>query len=176
MGVFMKKLAVILFSLTLATSALGYKVKPEAGDLVKYTIASYEPTFKEFKGIKFDSFGAPEEAPNRGYYTFVPLLENGKVVAYGGLTHVKAYNKHEAMLTIISSEGKLLDFSLPEVNNKHLSLKEEAWKKPYLGKEMDNIPMDGHAGSTFHINSVNGELKNTLRAFKMMMDEKAAKK
>lgn len=171
----MKKLAVILFSLTLATSALGYKVKPEAGDLAKYTIANYEPMFKEFKGVKFDSFGTPEEAPNRGYYTFIPMMENGKVVAYGGLTHVKAYNKHEAMLTVISPEGKLLDFSLPEVNAKHLSLKEEGWKKPYLGKEMNNLPYDGHAGSTFHINSVNGELRSTLRAFQMMMDEKKQK-
>lgn len=169
----MKKLAVLLFSLTLATSALGYKVKPEAGDLGRYTIANYETKFKELKNVPFNSFGEPMEAPNRGYYTFVPLLENGKVVAYGGLTHVKAYNKHEALLTVISPDGKLLDFSLPEVNDKHKGLRESDWKKDYIGRYMDNIPMDGYAGSTFHMNSLNGELKNTLRAFKMMKDDEA---
>ncbi|MGL5702128.1 MAG: hypothetical protein ACRCW5_03130, partial [Cetobacterium sp.] len=65
----------------------------------------------------------------------------------------------------ISPEGKLLGFYLPDANDKHQNVHDQEWINKYLGKVAEDLPVDSLAGSTFHAYSVNGELRNTLKAF-----------
>lgn len=160
----MKKVLLIIFCVS--QLALAYKAKSE--DLSKYSIENYTPQIQkaiENTGITYDKLGEIYEAPNLGYYNFTPIEKGGKIVAYVGLTHIKSYNKHEALITIISPEGKLLGFSLPDANAKHPNVNEKEWIDKYVGKTGEELPVDSLAGSTFHANSVNGELRNILRAF-----------
>ncbi|MGL4357615.1 hypothetical protein [Cetobacterium sp.] len=160
----MKK--ILLMVCCLSQLAFAYKAKSE--DLGKYSIEGYKPQIQEAikkAGIAFDGLGDVYEAPNLGYYNFATIEKDGKVVAYTGLTHVKSYNKHEALITVISPEGKLLGFYLPDANDKHQNVHDQEWINKYLGKVAEDLPVDSLAGSTFHAYSVNGELRNTLKAF-----------
>lgn len=165
----MKKILFFVFCLSQLTFA--YKAKSE--DLSKYSIENYNPQIQkaiEKTGIAYDKLGDIYEAPNLGYYNFTTIEKNGKVIGYAGLTHVKSYNKHEALITIISLEGKLLGFYLPDANDKHQNVHDKEWIKKYTGKNAEELPVDSLAGSTFHANSVNGELRNTLKAFESKKD------
>jgi len=160
----MKK--ILLMVCCLSQLSFAYKAKSE--DLTKYSIANYTPQIQEAikkAGVAFDGLGETYEAPNLGYYNFATIEKDGKVIAYTGLTHIKSYNKHEALITIISLEGKLLGFYLPDANNKHQNVHDQEWISKYLDKIAEELPVDSLAGSTFHANSVNGELRNTLKAF-----------
>lgn len=54
---------------------------------------------------------------------------------------------------------------MPDANAKHPNVNEKEWIDKYVGKTGEELPVDSLAGSTFHANSVNRELRNTLRAF-----------
>lgn len=160
----MKK--IILALICLSQVSFAYKAKSE--DLSKYTVENYKPKIEEAisnSGVSFDKLGEIYEAPNMGYYNFIEIEKDGKIVGYSGLTHVKSYNKHEVLITVISPEGKLLGFYLPEANDKHQNVHDKEWINKYVNKDMNQLPVDSLAGSTFHANSVNGELRNSLRAF-----------
>jgi len=163
----MKKLSIILLALTISGTSLAYKAKHE--DLSHYKIANYEEQFKDMS-VEFTNIGDVSNAPSLGYYTFAELVEDGEVVAYAGLTHIKAYNKHEALIAIISPEGKLLDFNLPDANDKHQNVYDEEWKAPYIGKSTGELEYDGLAGSTFMARSAHAELDNLLQTFIMRKD------
>ncbi|MGL5000303.1 MAG: hypothetical protein ACRC6J_01105 [Cetobacterium sp.] len=165
----MKKILIFLFCLSQFTFA--YKAKSE--DLSKYSIEKYNLQIKEAvkkSGVSFDDLGEVYEAPNLGYYNFTTVEKDGKTVAYIGFTHIKSYNKHEALITVISLEGKLLGFYLPDANDKHQNVHEQDWINKYVGKVAEDLPFDSLAGSTFHAYSVNGELRNTLKAFESKKD------
>lgn len=162
----MKKILMFLGAMAITTSAFAYKVKPEAADLSRYEIPKLENEIKAMN-IKFDKFGKIVDAPATGFYNFATLEKDGKVVGYVGMTHVKSYNKYEPLLVEIDKDGKIADVSLPGPNAKHTDLQEKKFTDRYVGKTEATIPMDGLAGSTFSVNSINGEIKNVLRAFEM---------
>ncbi len=121
--------------------------------------------------VDFDSFGEKKESKGLGYYNYVSLLKNGKIVGYGVITHIKVYNKHEALLAVVSPDGELLDFYLPDANEKHQNVHDYNWKKSYIGKKYGELQFDGLAGSTFTANSTYGELRNILRSFEFRKKE-----
>lgn len=173
----MKKAIVLATMIFLGSSTFAYKAKSE--DLSKYSIETYKIQIQDAakkSNVNFNEMGKTYDSPAFGYYNFVPLEENGKVVAYAGLTHVKSYNKHEALIAIISPEGKLMGFHLPDANEKHTNVLEKEWIQKYVGKTANEFPTDGLAGSTFHANSVNGELRNLLSAFNYKKEEITGKK
>lgn len=163
----MKKLSILLLALTISGTSFAYRAKSE--DLSQYQISNYEEQFKEMS-VDFSEFGNISESPSLGYYNFIELVEDGKVVAYAGLTHVKSYNKHEALIAIISPEGTLLDFSLPEANDKHQNVNDKSWKASYIGKANGELEYDGLAGSTFMARSAYAELNNLLLTFNYKND------
>lgn len=158
----MKKIMLLIITVVLTTASWGYGVKSE--DLSRYKIDNFKKEFKSMK-VDFDSFGKSKETKGLGYYNYVPLLKDGKLIGYGAVTHIKVYNKHEALLAVISPEGKLLDFYLPDANEKHKNVHDENWKKSYRGKKYDEMRFDGLAGSTFSANSTYAELRSILRTF-----------
>nr|WP_307776134.1 hypothetical protein [uncultured Cetobacterium sp.] len=167
----MKKILILLGALSISMSSFAYKAKSE--DLSKYTLENYKPQVEktlERSGLEFDEVGKIYDSPSLGYYNFVSVKKDGKVIAYVGLTHIKSYNKHEALLATISPDGKLLGFYLPDVNEKHPNVNEKEWMNKYINKSIDELPVDSLAGSTFHAHSVNGELRNLLRAFDYKKD------
>lgn len=171
----MKKILLFLGALAITTSALAYKVKPENMDTGKYQIPSYESQIKELN-VQFDSLGKVFDSPSMGLYNFVELVKDGKLIGYVGLTHVKAYNKHEALLVALDTTGKIIDINLPEANAKHPELKERKYRDTFVGKTLTDSPMDILAGSTFHAYSVNGEVRNVLRAFQLNKEQIEGKK
>lgn len=167
----MKKLTILCISLALSSSIFAYKAKSE--DLSKFTLNNYKTQIEKVindSNIQFDKIGKIYESPNLGYYNFVAIEKNEKVLGFVGLTHIKSYNKHEALLAVISLEGKLLGFYLPDANSKHQNVHDSQWKDKYINKTANEIPVDGLAGSTFHAHSVNGELRNLLAAFNYKKD------
>ncbi|MGL5965250.1 MAG: hypothetical protein ACRCZ9_11125 [Fusobacteriaceae bacterium] len=171
----MKKILLFLGALAITTSALAYKIKPESLDTSKYHIPAYENQIKELK-VNFDSLGKVFDSPSMGLYNFVELIKDGKLIGYVGLTHVKAYNKHEVLLVALDTTGKIIDMNLPEANAKHPELKDRKYRDTFVGKNLTDSPMDILAGSTFHAYSVNGEVKNILRAFEFSKDQLQGKK
>ncbi|MGL5797620.1 MAG: hypothetical protein ACRCYT_05365 [Cetobacterium sp.] len=160
----MKKILLLICCL----SQLSFAYKAKSEDLSKYSIEKYTPQIEEAlkkTGMSYDGLGEIYETPNLGYYNFSTVEKDGKVVAYIGLTHIKSYNKHEALIAIISNEGKLLGFYLPDANQKHQNVHDQEWINKYLDKKAEELPVDSLAGSTFHAYSVNGELRNVLKAF-----------
>lgn len=164
-----------LGALAITTSALAYKIKPENLDTAKYEIPAYETQIKELN-VNFDSLGKVFDSPSTGLYNFAELIKDGKVIGFVGLTHVKAYNKHEALLVAIDPTGKIIDMNLPEANAKHPELKERKYRDTFVGKTITDSPTDILAGSTFHAYSVNGEVRNILRAFEMNKEQLEGKK
>lgn len=158
----MKKITIFLMALCITATTFAYRAKHE--DLSKYTVTNYQTSFKDMN-YKFTDFGSVKESPSLGYYNFVELMDGDKVAAYGALTHIKAYNKHEALLAIISPEGKLIDFKLPDANDKHQNVNDEDWKAPYIGKSHGEISFDGLAGSTYMARSAHAELDSMLLTF-----------
>jgi hypothetical protein len=159
---FMKKIIVFMIILVMATTSWGYGVKNE--DLSRYRIDNFQEEFKNMK-VDFDSFGDKKETEGLGYYNYIPLLKNGKIIGYGAITHIKTYNKHEALLAVISLDGKLIDFYLPDANDRHKNVHDYNWKKSYIGKGLNELRFDGIAGSTFTANSTYSELRSILRTF-----------
>lgn len=170
----MKKALLFLGALAITTSAFAYKTKPEAADLSRYELPKLENEVKAMS-IKFDKFGKIVDTASTGFYNFATLEKDGKVVGYVGMTHVKSYNKYEPLLVEIDPAGKIVDVALPGPNPKHTDLQDKKYTSRYVGKTMDTVPMDGLAGSTFSVNSINGEIKNVLRAFEMQKEELMAK-
>lgn len=163
----MKKLSILLLALTISGTSFAYRAKHE--DLSHYKIANYEEQFKDMS-VEFSNIGNVINSPSLGYYTFAELVEDGEVVAYAGLTHIKAYNKHEALIAIISPEGKLLDFNLPDANDKHQNVHDEEYKALYIGKSTGELEYDGLAGSTYMARSTHAELDNLLHTFNYKND------
>lgn len=163
----MKKLSILLLALTISATSFSYRAKSE--DLSQYKISNYEEQFKEMD-VEFSELGNISESPSLGYYNFAELVKDGNVVAYAGLTHIKAYNKHEALIAIISPEGKIIDFSLPDANDKHQNVNDEEWKTPYIGKSDGELTYDGLAGSTYMARSAHAELDNLLLTFNSKKD------
>ncbi|MGL4945506.1 MAG: hypothetical protein ACRC4Z_04515, partial [Fusobacteriaceae bacterium] len=88
----------------------------------------------------------------------------------------KAYNKHEVLLVALDPAGKIIDINLPEANAKHPELKERKYRDTFTGKTFTDSPMDILAGSTFHAYSINGEVRNILRAFQLNKEQIEGKK
>lgn len=158
----MKKNILFLFIMIFSVSSWGYKISSK--DESRYNIDYFRGSFRMMK-VDYDRFGDKKDSKRLGYYNFIPLYKNGEIVGYGAITHIKSYNKHEALLAIISPEGKLIDFYLPDANDKHQEVHDYNWKNSYIGKKYDEMEFDGLAGSTFIANSTYGELKSILRTF-----------
>ncbi|WP_319200146.1 hypothetical protein [uncultured Ilyobacter sp.] len=158
----MKKKFLFLFIVIFSVSSWGYKISSRDGS--RYNIDNFRGSFRMMK-VDYDSFGDKKDSKGLGYYNYIPLYKNGEIVGYGAITHIKSYNKHEALLAIISPDGKLMDFYLPDANDKHQEVHDYNWKNSYIGKEYAEIEFDGLAGSTFIANSTYGELKSILRGF-----------
>ncbi|WP_372713474.1 hypothetical protein [Ilyobacter sp.] len=158
----MKKNILFLFIVIFSLSSWGYEISSK--DETRYNIDNFRGSFKMMK-VDYDTFGDKKDSKGLGYYNYVPLLKNGKIVGYGAITHIKTYNKHEALLAIVSPDGKLLDFYLPDANDRHPEVHDYNWKNSYIGKKHEEMEFDGLAGSTFTANSTYGELKSILRGF-----------
>lgn len=164
----MKKIVLILFVAVLSVSSFGYEISSK--DLSRYHIENFRGSFKMMK-VDFDSFGEKKDSKGLGFYNYIPLLKQGKIVGYGVITHIKAYSKHEALLAVVSPDGKLVDFYLPDANDKHPHVHDYNWKNSYIGKKHGELEYDGLAGSTFSANSTYAELRSILRAFEFREKE-----
>lgn len=153
-------LFILFFSFTLNTYS--YRVKESPTD--RFKIENFKEDIKK-TNFKFEEFGKVKDYGILGYYNFIPLKTNNKISAYACLTHLKVYDRHEPFIVIISLDGKIIDYSIPEVKKKHISLNSESVKKMVIGQDKNNVKMDAVAGSTYHVPAINAELKNILNIF-----------
>ena len=158
-------LFVIFFSFSLNTYS--YRVKESPTD--RFKIENFKDEIKKMN-FNFDEFGKIKDYGILGYYNFIPLKNNNKIFqhkisAYACLTHLKVYDRHEPFIVIISLNGKIIDYSIPEVKKKHLPLNSESVKKMVIGQDKNNVKMDTVAGSTYHVPAINAELQNILNIF-----------
>lgn len=153
-------LSTLFFSFTLNTYS--YRVKESPTD--RFKIENFKEDIKK-TNFKFEEFGKVKDYGILGYYNFIPLKTNNKISAYACLTHLKVYDRHEPFIVIISLDGKIVDYSIPEVKKKHISLNSESVKKMVIGQDKNNVKMDAVAGSTYHVPAINAELKNILNIF-----------
>ena len=153
-------LSTLFFSFTLNTYS--YRVKESPTD--RFQIENFKEDIKK-TNFKFEEFGKVKDYGILGYYNFIPLKTNNKISAYACLTHLKVYDRHEPFIVIISLDGKIIDYSIPEVKKKHISLNSESVKKMVIGQDKNNVKMDAVAGSTYHVPAINAELKNILNIF-----------
>lgn len=151
----------ILF-LSFTLEAYSYRVKESPTD--RFKIENFKDEIRKIN-FKFDEFGKVKDYGILGYYNFIPLKNNGKISAYACLTHLKVYDRHEPFIVIVSLDGKIIDYSIPEAKKKHFPLNSEAVKKTVIGKNKNNVNMDAVAGSTYHVPAVNAEFKNILNIF-----------
>lgn len=153
-------LSTLFFSFTLNTYS--YRVKESPTD--RFQIENFKEDIKK-TNFKFEEFGKVKDYGILGYYNFIPLKTNNKISAYACLTHLKVYDRHEPFIVIISLNGKIIDYSIPEVKKKHIPLNSESVKKMVIGQDKNNAKMDAVAGSTYHVPAINAELKNILNIF-----------
>ena len=109
-------LFILFFSFTLNTYS--YRVKESPTD--RFKIENFKEDIKK-TNFKFEEFGKVKDYGILGYYNFIPLKTNNKISAYACLTHLKVYDRHEPFIVIISLDGKIIDYSIPEVKKKHIS-------------------------------------------------------
>lgn len=153
-------LSTLFFLFTLNTYS--YRVKESPTD--RFQIENFKEDIKK-TNFKFEEFGKVKDYGILGYYNFIPLKTNNKISAYVCLTHLKVYDRHEPFIVIISLNGKIIDYSIPEVKKKHIPLNSESVKKMVIGQDKNNAKMDAVAGSTYHVPAINAELKNILNIF-----------
>lgn len=153
-------LSILFLFFTLNTYS--YRVKESPTE--RFKIENFKDEIKK-TNFKFDEFGKAKDYGILGYYNFVPLKSNGKISAYACLTHLKVYDRHEPFIVIVSLDGKIIDYSIPEAKKKHFLLNSDNVKKMVIGKDKNNVKMDAVAGSTFHVPAINAELKNILNIF-----------
>ncbi|MDU1911445.1 hypothetical protein [Fusobacterium sp.] len=151
----------ILF-LSFILEVYSYRVKESPTD--RFKIENFKDEIIK-TNFKFDEFGKVKDYGILGYYNFIPLKTNNKISAYACLTHLKVYDRHEPFIVIISLDGKIIDYSIPEVKKKHIPLNSESVKKMVIGQDKNNVKMDAVAGSTYHVPAINAELKNILNIF-----------
>ena len=157
-----KYLTIILFTM-ISLNIYGYRAKESSTN--RFKIENFKNEIRQ-TNFKFDEFGKIKEYAILGYYNFVSLKNKGKISAYACLTHIKVYDRHEPLIVIISLNGKIIDYVLPEARKRHLNLNTNKVKQMVIGEGKENVQMDDVAGSTFHIPALNAELKNTLNMFK----------
>lgn len=148
--------------LTLALNTYSYRVKESS--TARFKIEDFKEEIKK-SNFKFDDFGKVKEYGILGYYNFYPLIKDKKIVAYACLSHLKVYDRHEPFIVLVSLDGKIIDYSIPEARNKHKILNSSEIKKMVIGRDKTNVHMDGVAGSTFHVPAINAELINILNMF-----------
>lgn len=160
----------IVFSsllLLFTSNSYGYRVKESP--TTKFKIESFKEEIKK-TNFNFDSFGKVKEYGILGYYNFYPLIKDNKICAYACLTHLKVYDRHEPFIVIISLDGKIIDYSIPEARNKHKVLNSNDVKIKLIGKDKTNAHLDAIAGSTYHVPAINAELTNILNIFDYRKD------
>ena len=158
----LNKLFILLLFLSFSLNVYSYRVKESPTD--RFKIENFKEDIKK-TNFKFEEFGKVKDYGILGYYNFIPLKTNNKISAYACLTHLKVYDRHEPFIVIISLDGKIIDYSIPEVKKKHISLNSESVKKMVIGQDKNNVKMDAVAGSTYHVPAINAELKNILNIF-----------
>lgn len=157
------KFAVLLgIFLTFTLNSYSYRVKESS--TTRFKIEDFKEEIKK-SNFKFDNFGKVKEYGILGYYNFYPLVKDKKIIAYACLTHLKVYDRHEPFIVLISLDGKIIDYSIPEARNKHKILNSDEIKKMVIGKGRGDAHLDGVAGSTFHVPAINAELTNILNMF-----------
>lgn len=154
----------ILSTLFLFSTLNTYSYRVKESPTERFKIENFKAEIKK-TNLKFDEFGKVKDYGILGYYNFIPLKNNSKISAYACLTHLKVYDRHEPFIVIVSLDGKIIDYSIPEAKKKHFPLNSEAVKKTVIGKNKNNIKMDAVAGSTYHVPAINAELKNILNIF-----------
>lgn len=157
----MKRLSFILFFMF---SFLVYPYRVKESPVSRFDINNFKEEIKKMS-FDFEEFGNIKDYGILGYYNFVPLKKKGKIIGYACLTHLKIYDRHEPLLVIISLDGKILDYSVPEIRKKHLPLISKSVKKNIIGKDKSTVFMDSIAGSTFSVSAINAEFKNILNIF-----------
>lgn len=163
MKIFNIKFIILGMGIIFSVFSYGYRVKESPTK--KFDIENFKTEIKN-TSYKFDEFGKVKKYPILGYYNFIPLKTKGKISAYACLTHLKVYDRHEPFIVIISLDGKIIDYSIPEARKKHRNLNTLEIKNMVIGENKDNVQMDAVAGSTFHVPAINAELKNILNMFK----------
>lgn len=158
----LNKLFILLLFLSFSLNIYSYRVKESPTE--RFKIENFKDDIKKMN-YNFDEFGKTKDYGILGYYNFIPLKNNNKISAYACLTHLKVYDRHEPFIVIVSLDGKIIDYSIPEAKKKHFPLNSETVKKTVIGKNKNNVKMDAVSGSTFHVPAINAELKNILNIF-----------
>lgn len=153
-----------LLGMFLISTLNTYSYRVKESPTTRFKIENFKEEIRKFN-FKFDEFGKVKEYGILGYYNFYPLIKENKIIAYACLTHLKVYDRHEPFVVLISLEGEIIDYSVPEARNKHKILNSDEIKKMVIGKDKTNVYMDAVAGSTFHIPAINAELINILNMF-----------
>lgn len=146
----------------LTFNTYSYRVKESPTS--RFKIEDFKEEIKK-TNFNFDSFGKVKEYGILGYYNFYPLIKDNKICAYACLTHLKVYDRHEPFIVIISLDGKIIDYLIPEARNKHKILNTNEIKSKLIGKDKTNAHLDAIAGSTYHVPAINAELTNILNIF-----------
>lgn len=151
---------VFLFSFD---SAYAYGVKESPTS--RFKIENFKKDIESLN-IDFQEFGRIKEYGILGYYNFCPLIKDNKIISYVCLTHLKVYDRNEPFIVLISLDGRILDYCIPEAKNKHKILNSTEVKEKVIGKDKsEDLFLDAVAGSTFHVPAINMELKNILNMF-----------
>lgn len=160
-----KIIYVILGIIFLSSSDRAYAYGVKESSTSRFKIENFKKDIESLS-IDFQEFGRIKEYGILGYYNFCPLIKDKKIISYACLTHLKVYDRNEPFIVLISLDGKVLDYCIPEAKNKHKVLNTIEIKKKVIGKDKSNdLFLDGVAGSTFHIPAINMELKNILNMF-----------
>ncbi|MEF9933514.1 MAG: hypothetical protein RR191_05845 [Cetobacterium sp.] len=154
----------IFFKIFLVISIFSFSYGVKESSTERFKIENFKEEIRKID-FKFDKFGEVKQYGVLGFYNFIPLEVKDKIIAYACLTHLKVYDRHEPFIAIISLDGKILDYSIPEARKKHLILNSKEIKQQVIGEDKSNVEMDMVAGSTFHVPSINAELKNMLNMF-----------